>query len=115
MKQFNLQEFLENPECKVVARDGRSVRIICTDVKSGADKPIVALAYDRQEECENIFTYYPDGTIFPNIKSDFDLFFAPTKREGWQNMYRDTEVRVYCGDVYGTEQEAKEAIDYDRG
>ena len=31
MKQFSLEEYLEHPDRKVVTRDGRSVRIICTD------------------------------------------------------------------------------------
>ena len=31
MKPFNLEEHLKNPERKVVTRDGREVRIICTD------------------------------------------------------------------------------------
>ena len=31
MKRFNLEEYLANPKKKVVTRDGRDVRIICTD------------------------------------------------------------------------------------
>ena len=31
MKQFNIQEYLANPNRQVVTRDGRPVRIICTD------------------------------------------------------------------------------------
>ena len=34
MKQFNLAEYLKNPERKIVTRDGRSVkRILCVDAK----------------------------------------------------------------------------------
>ena len=33
MKEFNLNEYLKNPSQKVVTRDGRVVRIVCTDVK----------------------------------------------------------------------------------
>ena len=47
MKQFNLEEYLKNPSRKVVTRDGRNVRIICTD-KRGTNFPIVALV-----ECED--------------------------------------------------------------
>ena len=32
MKQFSLEEYLANPSKKVVTRDGRNVRIICTDL-----------------------------------------------------------------------------------
>lgn len=31
MEQFSLEEYLENPERKVVTRDGRNVRIICSN------------------------------------------------------------------------------------
>lgn len=41
MKQFNLEEYLKNPSRKVVTRDGRNARIICTDAKG--KYPIVAL------------------------------------------------------------------------
>ena len=49
MKPFNLKAYLENPYRKVVTRDGRTVRIICTNGKlfsPGADDsiyPVVAL------------------------------------------------------------------------
>ena len=44
MKQFSLEEYLKNPDRKVVTRNGLPVRIICTDRK---DKwPIVALVTD---------------------------------------------------------------------
>ena len=42
MKQFNLDEYLKNPSRKVVTRDGKNVRIVCTD-KKGNDYPVVAL------------------------------------------------------------------------
>lgn len=31
MKQFNLDEYLKNPQKKVITREGLSVRIICTN------------------------------------------------------------------------------------
>ena len=47
MKEFNLNEYLKNPSQKVVTRDGRSVRIVCSDLKQ--DFPIVALIYDEEK------------------------------------------------------------------
>ena len=40
MKEFDLQEYLKNPLQKVVTRDGRKVRIICTNYDSLS--PIIA-------------------------------------------------------------------------
>ena len=31
MKQFNLEEYLKNPSRKVITRDGREARIMCTE------------------------------------------------------------------------------------
>ena len=42
MKPFNLEEYLANPSRKVVTREGKPARIICTDVK-GASYSVLAL------------------------------------------------------------------------
>ena len=42
MKQFNLEEYKKNPNRKVITRDGRSVRILCTDQK-GTEYSVIAL------------------------------------------------------------------------
>lgn len=83
MKQFNLQEYLAHPERKVVTRDGRKVRIICTDRKG--DTPIIALVYNANEGQEYGYAFYSDGKYF-RYESDTDLFFAPEKHEGWINL-----------------------------
>ena len=86
MKEFNLDEYLKNPSQKVVTRDGREVRIVCTDAKG--DEPIIALVYNNIREEENVYTYNRDGYFYNNNDSYLDLFFASTKREGWINLYK---------------------------
>ena len=81
MKQFNLQEYIAHPERKVVTRDGRSVRIICTDRKG--DTPIIALVYNANEGQEYGYAFYSDGKYFIDKGDELDLFFAPEKHEGW--------------------------------
>ncbi len=34
MKPFNLEEYLKNPNREIVTRDGRNVKIICTNFDS---------------------------------------------------------------------------------
>lgn len=46
MKQFSLDEYLKNPTRPIVTRDGRSVRIICTDRKSDAPATTTAMTTD---------------------------------------------------------------------
>ena len=104
MKEFNLTEYLKDPSQKVVTRDGRDVRIICTDAKG--DEPIVALLYNKNRDEENVYTYNRNGRFYKN-DSCLDLFFAPTKREGWINLYWSIggDKFVYPG---GTIYESKE-------
>ena len=85
MKQFSLEEYLANPSRKVVTRDGKNVRIVCTD-KKGNDYPVVALI--EWEKVEEACDYTKDGYLNDGHITDYDLFFAPEKHEGWANIYR---------------------------
>lgn len=105
MKQFNLQEYLDNPSRQVVTRDGRPVRIICTDRKG--DTPIIALVYNANEEQEYGYAFYSDGKFFRDGNDKLDLFFAPEKHEGWMNLYKKGFGLVIGDLVYNSEEEAK--------
>ena len=117
MKAFSLKEYLKNPEKKVVTRDGRGVRICCTD-KRGGDCPIVALVENPVIKTENLLTYEEDGRwnpvgSHPSVDRDLDLFFAPEKHEVWTNVYRRSNEDVGgigFGCTYSSEEEAKEGI-----
>ena len=84
MRFFNLTEYLKNPSQKVVTRDGRAVRIICTDI------PIVALIYNEEKQKESIECFFENGKYLSFYANDspLDLFFAPVKKEGWVNLYK---------------------------
>lgn len=107
MRQFDLEEYLKNPELKVVTRDGRDARIICTDKKGGNKAKIVALIYDAENKKECISSYYPDGKFLKDTTHNLDLFFAPTKHEGWTNIYQISNGGYSAGTVYNTEQDSK--------
>lgn len=110
MKPFNLEEYLKNPCRKIVTRDGRSARIICTD-KKDFQYPIVALVKTTQTNIiEEVYFYTADGSYLDKAESPRDLFFAPEKKEGWINLQKDRDCRR-GGIVYSTEQDAKEAVD----
>ena len=102
MKPFSLEEYLKNPNRKVVTRNGRSARIICTDAKG--NYPIVALI--EEGGYDNALSYTKDGKLYVGETNDYDLFFAPEKHEGWVNVYRDFD-DVMCGSVFATEEDAK--------
>lgn len=106
MKEFNLEKFKKNPSQKVVLRSGSDVRIICTDKKG--EFPIVALVEDDNEG-EFTICYRKTGRFLIERESPNDLVFAPTKQEGWVNIYRsDNDTKRSIGNVYPSEKEAKE-------
>ena len=107
MKQFNLEVYLKNPARKVITRDGRDVRIICTDRK-GANYSVVALC-TMSDGSENLETYFPNGKIYLSSDSCMDLFFAPEKKEGWANLY-DLPEGPCLGRVYSSKEVAESMI-----
>lgn len=113
MKEFNLEKYLKNPSQKVVTRDGREVRIICTDFLSEMNKPVIALIKEYENK-ENAWNFTKNGKYHlpENEESSKDLFFAPTKREGWVNLYKDKneDITYLPGIIHDSEEEAKKAI-----
>ena len=105
MKQFNLQEYLANPNRQVVTRNGQKVRIVCTNRAGSCTKPIVALIILPNGD-EVIKTFWDNGIETAGSEDKNDLFFAPIKHEGWINLYRMLHL-VSGGGVYNSEQEAK--------
>lgn len=104
MKPFSLEEYLANPTKKVVTRDGREARIICTD-RRNTECPIVALI---NEECDEVVYWYAkDGKVIPDDLTDWDLFFAPEKHEGWINVYESIMGQYEGGIIYDSEEDAK--------
>ena len=101
MKQFNLEEYHKNPSRNVVTRDGRKVRIICTDYYG--KQSIIA----KVEESEYSYSFCEDGRRIIGEESPCDLFFAPERKEGWVNVYCEDN-RQLCGTVYNTESEARQ-------
>ena len=108
MKEFNLNEYLKDPSQKIVTRDGQEVRIICTDAKG--DAPIIALVYEKDMNKETPYTYNRDGLFYNNTEFYLDLFFAPIKREGWVNIYRDRSGAFSSQFIFESEKRAKEVI-----
>lgn len=108
MKPFNLEEYLKNPDQKVVTRDGKPARIICTDKRG--NKPVVALILAPDNKTEVTFFYTSNGFFYKDGRDDCDdLMFAPTKKEGWVNLFKNNST-IIAGEVYNTEAEAKSAI-----
>lgn len=108
MKQFNLQEYLKNPNRRIVTRNGKSVKIICTDKRDKDDYNIVALIHEKNEDVCDTFTI--DGKYSFSMTDHYnDLFFVPDKKEGWINIYRsdyDDEMLIPGDSICETKEAA---------
>ena len=102
MKRFNLEEYLANPNRKVVTRDGREARIVCTDRL--CEFPIIGLV--RTDKEETVLFYTNTGCIYPGLPSGYDLFFAPEIHEGWINVYSSSYFSTSAR-IFSSEEEAK--------
>ena len=112
MKQFNLEKYLANPSRKVVTRNGRNVRIVCTDMKY-KDYPILALEEIPDDNSEYVYAFTKDGNYLIDDLSIHDLFFAPEKHEGWVNLYKwaNKDCAYYIGSMYNSKAEAENKRD----
>ena len=106
MEKFNLEKYLANPSRKVVTRNGRNIRIVCTD-KRDLNFPIIALIETIPGGEEVAHSYTKDGKYYTACSDILDLFFAPEKHEGWINVYRNNDSHTYAGAVYDSKEDAE--------
>ena len=106
MEQFSLEKYLANPSRKVVTRNGRNVRIVCTDMKY-KDYPILALEEIPDYNSEYVYAFTKDGNYLIDDLSIHDLFFTPETHEGWINVYRNNDSHTYAGAVYDSKEDAE--------
>ena len=108
MKQFNLDEYLKNPTKKIVTRNGRSARIICTN-RLDENYPVLALV--KNEDYETCHSYTTFGKLYTDQTTvcELDLFFAPEKKSGWINLYKMNSTISPGPRAYDTEEEAESA------
>lgn len=105
MRQFSLDEYLKNPDKKIVTQDGCKVRIICTN-RNSERYPVVALV--QRGIFEDTYCYARDGLCLGCIRTLNDLFFVTEKKEGWINVYHynDIERANASGCIYDTKEKA---------
>ena len=102
MKSFNLKEHLEHPEWKVVTREGKPVRILCTDLDDN-DYPVAAVVGNF-----HVDKYTAEGIFHAGEETKYDLFFAPEKHEGWVIISKlpFTDSFEIFPEIFATKEEA---------
>lgn len=109
MKQFNIEEYKKNPNRKVITRNGKSVRIVCTDMR-GTYTVVAICKMDYIGEC--CYSYTDNGKLFLTKDTHLDLFFATEKKEGWINLVRNSNGNVFVATKfpYKDEEIAKSEV-----
>ena len=108
MKPFNLSEYLDNKSREIVTRNGRPVRIVCFNanvIDNGNTYPIVALV-KLENNTDHPATFTNNGVYVVGEEDAFDLFFKPTQKEGWTNVYRNSNNQIVTDTVFETKEEA---------
>ena len=103
MKPFNIKEYNDNPSRKVITKDGRPVRILCTNARRSY--PIIALIEDEDIKEDHLYAYLPNG-MMDRKEGNYDLFFAPKKKVIWGNLYSTQLGTTFSGDFYKTNEAA---------
>ena len=70
MKQFNLEEYLKNPDRHIVTRKGIDAKIICTD---GSNKTYPIFALIQNGEGKDVLSFTNEGMNTEGYESSFDL------------------------------------------
>ena len=102
MKSFNLKEHLEHPDWEVVTREGKPVRILCTDLDDN-DYPVAAVVGNF-----HVDKYTAEGLFQAGKETKYDLFFAPEKHEGWVIISKlpFTDSFEIFPEIFATKEEA---------
>tara|TARA_R110000868_G_scaffold184686_1_gene426336 strand:- start:22 stop:369 length:348 start_codon:yes stop_codon:yes gene_type:complete len=100
MKPFDLEKALAGEP--VVTRSGREVFQLTHFLNTTKLYPLMGVVNG------NVLTWLIDGSnVSPQEPGQLDLFMK--EMEQWVNVYYDKDAqRVWCGNVYDSEQEAKE-------
>lgn len=88
---------------KTVTRDGREVRVLCIDAPGG--QPVIVMDDTGYITRHNLDGIFPG----PNLENCNDLFMAPTKKEGWVNIFGGMYVSP---EIFKTEQAALDSANH---
>lgn len=106
---FDLERYYKEQR-KICTRDGKEVRIICTDLKNDTYKIAAAIKYSKGEF---VRIYTESGFIEENEhESDDDLVMPIITHTGWINIYATSLIegcRVSSNKIYPTMKEALES------
>jgi cell wall assembly regulator SMI1 len=78
-----------DPSKPVMTRDGRTARILCTDL---AGQQPIAAAVMRRDGVESLSTHYANGEFWSPSARHHDLINVPEERTVWVNVFEDLKI-----------------------
>ena len=102
MKPFNLKEYLKNPSRKVITRDGRAVKIYCTDYIDKCGMFVIA----KIEGNAYSYSFREDGRFLDHKETDNDLFFDSEKHEGYACVHFNEGIYYLDDTIFSSKEEA---------
>lgn len=108
MKQFNLAEYLKNPERKIVTRGGYPATIVST-IFHQENYPVVAEVCFSNYDKKQSYSFTANGLFLDSSEDSRDLFFAPEKHEGWINIFKSSNDLAFLGQsrIFASKEDAK--------
>ena len=107
MKPFSIKEHIEHPDWEVVTREGKPVRILCTDLADD-NYPVVAIINKW-----HVDKFTADGIFQAGEESKYDLFFYFKKIEVWTLFVKCAGNFVLGPIFYDTIEEARRVQESD--
>lgn len=106
MKPFSLEEYIKNPNQKLVTRDGRKVRrVLCTDARG--PYPVIVLVESPDGTAEEAQSFTAEGCFYSGESRVYDLCFAPEKKEGWANIFNIDGCNHLDHKIYESKEDAE--------
>lgn len=107
MKPFSLEEYIKNPNQKLVTGDGRKVRrVLCTDARG--PYPVIVLVESPDGTADEAQSFTAEGRFFSGeSRRIYDLFFAPEKKEGWANIFNVDGCKHLDHKIYESKEDAE--------
>jgi hypothetical protein len=114
MEPFSLNKWLQDKSRKVVTRDGREVRIICTDRKTSNNTNVIGLAKNPYD-VEQLLVCNTDGqNVYKELQND--LFFADEEEEltEFEKVVQNILNEPHYQDIQAVKQWSKTLLDLAR-
>ena len=94
-KSFDIKTW-ENG-AKIETRDGYHIRIICTNLNSDSDRPIVA-AITYEDGYEDVEFYYQNGQLFDDTEDSADIVIVEENECDRENLMMETSNKINTQD-----------------